>query len=196
MTALSPWNPGLLGFECPECDAMVEPGSLEPVCPRCGRPLVARYDLPRVRDAAARARAGGASPDLWRWQAVLPLSEAGSPVRLGEGGTPLRPLHRLGQTLGARAPWLKEEAPNPTHSFKARGLALAVNGALALGRRAIALPSAGNAGSAAAAYAAAAGLACRITVPEDTPAIFVIEIAVYAHLMNRKDIEFGIREEG
>jgi len=96
-------------------------------------------------------------------------------VRLGEGGTPLLPLPRLAQTLGVRELWLKDEAGNPTSSFKARGLALAVSGAVAFGQRGIALPSAGNAGSAAAAYAAAAGLACRITVPEDTPEVFTIE---------------------
>src|SRR5207249_6915428 len=96
-------------------------------------------------------------------------------VRLGEGGTPLLPLPRLAGALGMNRLWLKEEAGNPTQSFKARGLALAVNGALAFGKRAIALPSAGNAGSAAAAYAAATGLECRIAIPDDTPAIFVTE---------------------
>jgi len=81
--------------------------------------------------------------------------------------------------------WLKEEAGNPTHSFKARGLALAVNGALAFGREAVALPTAGNAGAAAAAYAAAAGLRCRVTLPEDTPDPFVLETLAFGAEIRR-----------
>ena len=109
------------------------------------------------RDSLARF-----GTDLWRYRAVLPFAADLPAVRLGEGGTPLLPLPRLARALGLGSLRLKEESPNPTQSFKARGLALAVNGALAFGRSAVALPSAGNAGSAAAAYAAAAGLRCRI----------------------------------
>jgi len=116
-----------------------------------------------------------AGSDLWRYRAFLPFAPEFPAIRLGEGGTPLLPMPRLAAEAGVAELWLKEEALNPTQSFKARGLALAVNGALAFGQRAIALPSAGNAGSAAAAYAAAAGLRCRITVPEDTPEIFALE---------------------
>jgi threonine synthase len=136
---------------------------------------VARYDLARVRREVPRDGLGRHGTDLWRYRAVLPFAPDFPAVRLGEGGTPLLPLPRLAAELGLAGLWLKEEAPNPTQSFKARGLALAVNGALAFGKNAIALPSAGNAGSAAAAYAAAAGLRCRITVPDDTPEAFVLE---------------------
>jgi threonine synthase len=145
------------------------------VCEACGRPLVARYDLARVRSETKRGDLGRFGSDLWRYRAVLPFSGDAGLVRLGEGGTPLLPLAGIGATLGLAELWLKDEAPNPTQSFKARGLALAVNGAIAFERTAIALPSAGNAGSAAAAYAAAAGIRCRITVPEDTPEIFLAE---------------------
>jgi threonine synthase len=174
MTA-NPFNPFLQGFECHACGTRVEPRAGNPVCPSCGQPLVARYDLAAVRQAVPRDSLGRYGSDLWRYRAVLPFAADFPAVRLGEGGTPLLPMPRLGGAMGVPELWLKEESGNPTHSFKARGLALAVNGAVALGRRSIALPSAGNAGSAAAAYAAAAGIACRIAVPEDTPEAFIVE---------------------
>jgi threonine synthase len=168
-------NPALVHLECSACGAVIALESLEPTCPRCGKPVWARYDLAQVGRRWKRDGLAGADHGLWRYRAVLPFAEDFPAVRLGEGGTPLIPLPRLERELKVEGLWLKEESGNPTHSFKARGLALAVNGALALGKRAIALPSAGNAGSAAAAYAAAAGLRCRITVPEDTPEAFILE---------------------
>ena len=168
-------NPALVDLECSACGAVIELEPLHPTCPRCGKPVWARYDLAGVGRRWKRDDLGRADQGLWRYRAVLPFAEDFRAVRLGEGGTPLIPLQRLERELGVQNLWLKEESANPTHSFKARGLALAVNGAAALGKRAIALPSAGNAGSAAAAYAAAAGLRCRITVPEDTPEAFILE---------------------
>ena len=169
------FNPNLVALDCPACGGSCDLSEPRSVCPSCGQPLVARYDLARVRQQVPRDSLARHGTDLWRHRAVLPFA-AGFPVaRLGEGGTPLLPLPRLARDLGLEELWLKEESPNPTQSFKARGLALAVNGAVAFGKKAIALPSAGNAGSAAAAYAAAAGLRCRITVPEDTPEAFVQE---------------------
>jgi threonine synthase len=169
------WNPALLGFECPACTAEVLPGDFHPTCPRCGKPLVARYDLARIARTRTRDHRETVPRGLWRYDAFLPFDPALPAIRLGEGGTPLVPLERLASRIGVRWLALKDESGNATQSFKARGLALAVHGARALGRRAIALPSAGNAGSAAAAYAAAAGLRCRITVPEQTPEAFVVE---------------------
>lgn len=171
----SPFNPHLVALECPECGARADLTAPRSTCAACGRPLLARYDLTRIGAEIGREQLGRFGTDLWRYRAVLPFAAAFPAVRLGEGGTPLLPLPRLAETLGMSALWLKEEAANPTQSFKARGLAMAVNGALAFGQRAIALPSAGNAGSAAAAYAAAAGLRCRITMPAETPAAFVLE---------------------
>ena len=168
------FQPRLLGFACGECGREHDLAAPRAVCEGCGRPLLARYDLAAIARATPRAAlASQPGEGLWRYRAVLPFA-AGAPT-LGEGGTPLLPLPGLARAVGVRELWLKEEAGNPTGSFKARGLALAAGGALAVGQRAIALPSAGNAGSAAAAYAAHAGLACRITVPEDTPPIFVTE---------------------
>jgi threonine synthase len=169
------FNPYLSALECLGCGASFDLSEPRTVCGRCGQPLVARYDLAGIRSAFPRAALARHGSDLWRYRAVLPLAFDRPVVRLGEGGTPLLPLPRLGAELGLGSLWLKEEAPNPTQSFKARGLSLAVNGAVAFGKDAIALPSAGNAGSAAAAYTAAAGLRCRITVPEDTPEAFVLE---------------------
>ncbi len=171
----APWNPHLRALDCLDCGASCDLSQPRSVCPACGRPLVARYDLAALKRVLARGDLARFGTDLWRFRAVLPFAADHAVVRLGEGGTPLLPLPRLGEELGLGALWVKAEAGNPTASFKARGLALAVNGAVAFGKDAIALPSAGNAGSAAAAYAAAAGLRCRITVPADTPAAFVLE---------------------
>lgn len=175
MSGRSPWNPRLIGLECPECGASCDLAAPRGTCTACGRPLVARYDLEAIRRELPRDGLAPFGNDLWRYRALLPFAADFDVVRLGEGGTPLLPLPRLAAALGIAELWLKEEAPNPTHSFKARGLSLALSGARAWGIEAIALPSAGNAGSAAAAYAAAARIDCRITVPEDTPRIFLTE---------------------
>ncbi|MBI1797051.1 MAG: threonine synthase [Candidatus Eisenbacteria bacterium] len=167
------FNPRIVALDCPECGRSHDLSQPRAVCEGCGRPLLARYDLERIGAETRRDALTGS--DLWRYRAALPFAVGPATVRLGEGGTPLLPLARLGRATGIADLTLKDEAPNPTQSFKARGLALAVNGALAFGKQAIALPSAGNAGSAAAAYAAAAGIRCRITVPDDTPEIFAAE---------------------
>ncbi len=171
----SPFSSHLLAWDCPACGRAHDLSAPRSVCEGCGGPLIARYDLGRVRSQLRRDELGRFGTDLWRYRSVLPFAADFPAVRLGEGGTPLLPLAETAAELGLAELWLKEEAPNPTQSFKARGLALSVNGALAFGRDAIALPSAGNAGSAAAAYAAAAGIRCRITVPDDTPEVFILE---------------------
>ena len=176
--ARSPWNPALVALECRACGASYDLGAPRTVC-TCGQPLVARYDLDRVRRDVPRDALARFGSDLWRYRAVLPFAADFEAVRLGEGGTPLLPAPRLAAEAGVAELWIKEESPNPTQSFKARGLALAVNGALAWGLQAVALPSAGNAGSAAAAYAAAAGIECRVTIPEDTPEAFLAELDGY-----------------
>ena len=175
MNARGPFNPRLLTLECSECRAVCDLSAPRSTCAACGRPLVARYDLEAIAREQPRDALGRNGADLWRYRAVLPFAEGFDVVRLGEGGTPLLPLPRIARATGVAELWLKEESPNPTHSFKARGLSLAVSAARAWGLPAVALPSAGNAGSAAAAYAAAAGLGCRIVVPADTPRAFVTE---------------------
>lgn len=141
-----------------------------------GKPLLARYDLARLRPTFTRAAVAHRRADLWRYAEVLPVRDPGARIALGEGWTPLLDAPRVAARLGVRRVLIKEEGQNPTGSFKARGLCIAVSRALELGAREIALPSAGNAGSAAAAYGAAAGLPVHVVVPRDTPTPILEEI--------------------
>ncbi len=140
-----------------------EPAFLSPA----GAPWLVDYDLDAARGAALRRALPSRPWTLWRYRELLPLRDAARRVDLGEGGTPLVPLRGWAPD-GVRV-WLKEEAGNPTGSFKARGLSLAVNRARELGAPGVQLASAGNAALALAAYAAAAGLPARVALPEDTP---------------------------
>ena len=141
-----------------------------------GKPLFARYDLEALRGVFTPNAVADRRADLWRYAEVLPVRDVASRVCLGEGWTPLLDAPRLATRLDVGRVWIKEEGQNPTGSFKARGMALAVSRAKELGATAIAVPSAGNAGSAAAAYGAAAGLPVHVVVPMDTPAPIVAEI--------------------
>ncbi len=162
---------------CTRCATQYERDRRVSVCPRegCGGALFARYHSLRLeRDAASdRPRT------IWRWHEVMPVEDPSHIVSLGEGGTPLLRLPHLGRLWGFRDLWVKDEAGNPTASFKARGLSAAISKARELGYTKIALPTAGNAGGAAAAYAARAGLECHVFMPEDTPRVFRIECERY-----------------
>jgi threonine synthase len=140
----------------------------------CDAPLASRYDLARARDELPAP--GGAGPrGVWRYRPVLPLRDAEA-VSLGEGGTPLLRASRFGQRLGLREAWVKDESANPTGSFKDRGLTVAVSLAKAAGVPGLVLPTAGNAGAAAAAYGARAGLQVSVHAPESTPPEILAEI--------------------
>jgi len=141
-----------------------------------GRPLFARYDLDALAERFRPQDLVGRPADLWRYAEVLPVRDPACRVGLGEGWTPLLEAPRLAERMGVGRVWVKDEGQNPTGSFKARGLGLAVSRALELGATELALPSAGNAGSAAAAYGAAAGLPVHVVVPRDTPAPILAEI--------------------
>lgn len=141
----------------------------------CGAPLLARYDLAAVRASVRPTDLIGRVASMWRYREVLPLDPGEEPVTLGEGFTPLLAAPRLAATLGVGELLIKDEALNPTQSFKARGMAVAVTRARALGARVLSVPSAGNAGDALAAYAAAAGLEARVFMPRDAKAAFVDE---------------------
>src|SRR5205814_1453029 len=130
----APFNPYLLALDCPACGSSTDLTAPRSTCPACGQPLVARYDLARIRAEVPRDSLARFGTDLWRYRAVLPFASEFPAVRLGEGGTPLLPLPRLAGDVGVAELWLKDEAGNPTQSFKARGLALAVNGAVAFGQ--------------------------------------------------------------
>ena len=144
---------------------------------RAGRPLLVRYDLAGVGAALDREALAARGADLWRWRELLPVRRPEHIVSLGEIATPLVTLPRLGERHGVRPPVVKDEGRLPTGSFKARGLVMAISMAKALGVRTIAMPTNGNAGAAAAAYATRAGIESVILCPEDTPDINVREIA-------------------
>ena len=163
-------------LECGWCHATYPADSLINLCPACGKPLLARYDLDAARAAFPREALAGRPPSLWRYAEMLPVLDPAFRLTLGEGFTPLLPLPRLGTELGLNQLFAKDEGLNPTGSFKARGLCLAVSRAAELGAQAVAIPTAGNAGSAMAAYAARAGLPAYIFVPQDVPAPFVAEM--------------------
>jgi len=168
--------PGASHLECTGCGAVYESERLWRLSPCCERPLYPRYDLEAIRPGFQPAALQGRVPTLWRYAEVLPVRNSACRVTLGEGFTPLIDAPRLAAELGLGRIWVKDEGQNPTASFKARGLALAVARAVELGVTEVAIPSAGNAGGATAAYAAAAGIRAHIVVPADTPRPILAEI--------------------
>lgn len=143
-----------------------------------GAPLFARYDLDAVARTFKREHLASRVPTMWRYAEVLPVEKGAFCVSLGEGFTPLLQAVSLGRKLGVPHLFVKDEGCNPTGSFKARGMSVAVSRAAELGARAIAIPSAGNAGGATAAYAARAGLSAHIFMPRDVPRANLIECQV------------------
>ena len=160
---------------CSKCDAVCKPGCVYNTCERCGKPLLVCYDLERASRELRREALFRRPANLWRYREVLPVAEEANVVSLGEGFTPLISASRLSQQLGLRELFIKDESSNPTGSFKARGMCVAVSMAKELRLRKLAVPSAGNAGGALAAYAAKAGLEAHIFMPRDTPAANRIE---------------------
>src|SRR5262245_36857776 len=144
-----------------------------------GRPIWVRYHLDRIKSAVTPAEIACRAPTLWRYRELLPLPLDVEPVTLGEGMTPLLPCPRLGKQLGLTNLFVKDESQLPTGSFKSRGMTAAVSMAKWLGVRRVALPTAGNAGGAAAAYAARAGLECFVFMPHDTPVVNQFEAVLY-----------------
>ena len=172
----------LVDLACTACDEVLEADAPQGTCPTCGKVLFARYDLDRLRGAMPAPSFAGRPADLWRYRELLPVRSDAHARSLGEGGTPLLRLSdEAARAAGLRrgALLVKEEGLNPTGSFKARGLSVAVARAAELGIRDVALPSAGNAGGAAAAYAALHGLACHVAMPRDAPPANQAEVAVY-----------------
>jgi threonine synthase len=165
-------------LECARCGKRLPAGEVHNLC-ECGSPLLVRYDLRRASVKLQRENLRSRSPDLWRYREVLPITRESSVVCLGEGCTPLMLARRLGDKLGLANLYLKDESQNPTGSFKARGMAVAVSMACELGIRRLAVPSAGNAGGALAAYAAKAGTEAAIFMPEETPLANRLECALH-----------------
>ncbi|HEV2035193.1 MAG TPA: threonine synthase [Candidatus Dormibacteraeota bacterium] len=144
-----------------------------------GRPLLARYELSKAgRTLTAGSVANRTAGGLWRWHELLPVRRWEFVVHMGEGSTPLQPARRLGPLLGLSNLLLKRESMNPTGSFKARGMAVAVSRAVELGVKHLVAPSAGNAGGALAAYAAASGVRATVVMPADSPAANQTEVLI------------------
>ena len=168
-------------LECSLCKQRFDAGTVQNLC-SCGGPLLVRYDLDTIRVRWRRRDVANGPATMWRYAPVLPASE-NAIVSLGEGWTPLIRTHRLGARLGAQPSGVKDEGLNPTASFKARGLSCAISMAFELGVKKVAIPSAGNAASALAAYAAAAGLESHIFMPRDVPQANYLECKAYgAHV--------------
>ncbi|HEY2905466.1 MAG TPA: threonine synthase [Vicinamibacterales bacterium] len=144
----------------------------------CGAPLLARYDLAKAR-GWSRDSLTGRVPTMWRYRELMPIFDGEQPVTLGEGFTPLIHAKSLGASIGLERLYVKDESLNPTNSFKARGQSAAITRAKYIGATTIALPTAGNAGNAAAAYSAAAGLKCEVFIPKDAKQPFVDECRLY-----------------
>jgi threonine synthase len=161
-------------LECTACGLRHDWSRLQNLCTACSKPLFAVYDLAAVGklDCFKQSSLREREKSLWRYRELLPLPQAAEPISLGEGGTPLLRAKAFSDDVDL---WIKDESLNPTQSFKARGMSVAISMAKFLGAEKLAVPSAGNAGGALAAYAARAGLAAHIFMPRDTPRANIIE---------------------
>lgn len=152
-------------LRCSACDLVAPGDKLASVCPQCGQPFLVRFTTRLKPKSAVEIQRW----DMWRYSPLLPLHDGEVPVTLGEGATPLADLPALARAIGIRRLWVKDEGLNPTGSFKARGMSAAVTRAVAMGVSGFVAPTAGNAGAALAAYAAAAKLPAVIFAPDTTP---------------------------
>lgn len=176
-------------LECSGCSTTSSADGLRGVCPDCGLPLLVRYP-DRVHSTIERAelrRRGG----MWRFRSFLPLSPGEQPITLGEGDTPLLSASRLGAALGFEDLRIKDESSNPTGSFKSRGMSAAITRAVAAGARAFVLPTAGNAGVAAAAYGARAGVRVTVFAPRSTPLAILAQIVTFGADLRLLDGHIG-----
>jgi threonine synthase len=159
-------------LECSACGLHFDWSRLQNLCSSCRKPLFAIVDLAAASRTLTRKTLATREKSLWRYREVLPLPGDVEPVSLGEGGTPLLRAEKFADDLDL---WIKDESLNPTQSFKARGMSVAVSMAKHLGATKLAAPSAGNAGGALAAYAGRADLEAHIFMPRDTPRANIIE---------------------
>jgi threonine synthase len=166
------------GPERPQCDATYDANELHSVCEECGKPLLCRYDLEPLAQCKLREEITSRSGGMWRFREVLPVSDESNIATFGEGQTPLLHVPRLGADIGVPNLYIKDESPIATGTFKARGMAAAVSRAKELGVTKAAVPTAGNAGGALAAYGARAGMDVLILMPSDAPDINRLECEV------------------
>jgi threonine synthase len=161
----------LTHLECSACCRRLDPDRPWQLCPDCEQPLLAHYDLDRLGRQASVDDLDRRPPGLWRYRDLLPLRAPDQAISLGEGATPLLQVPRLAERMGVPGLLVKDEGTLPTGTFKARGAAVGTSRAVELGVRTLALPTAGNAGAAWAAYGARAGLEVVVVMPETTPSV-------------------------
>ncbi|MEE9441532.1 MAG: threonine synthase [candidate division Zixibacteria bacterium] len=190
---MSQTNSAAKYLQCPKCQSQFELNTIMNLCP-CGGPLLVEYDCDKAAKLLKPSMLTERNPDMWRFQEMLPVQDSLNCINLGEGGTPLIPALNIGRELGLDGLYLKDETVNPTGSFKARGLGMAVSRAKELGIDKVIIPTAGNAGSALAAYSAKAGIKCKIIMPMDVPAPFLVD-AVY-HGAEIEQVEGSIKDCG
>lgn len=169
----------LTHLECTNCHQTYPASTPMTTCAECGKVLYARYDLERAAEHMTPEALATRPWNMWRYAEILPVTESRNIASLGEGGTPLLPAPRLGAEFGLNRLLVKDEGRNPTGSFKARGLGMAVSKARELGATTVAIPSAGNAGAAMAAYAARAGLEAVVAIPADGPEAMTAECVAF-----------------
>ena len=166
-------------LECSRCQEDFPVDQVQQVCKSDGGPLLVRYDLRRVRDSVTKDALRDRPETLWRYRELLPHEQPESVVTLGEPMTPLLEAPSLGEELGIPKLRVKDEGLLPTGTFKARGAAVGVTRAMELGVKTLALPTAGNAGAAWAAYGARAGVRVVVVMPETTPDVIIRETSAY-----------------
>ncbi len=169
----------LTHLECSFCGEGYSAGRLQNLCPQCHKPLLCRYDWSKIKKEFTRDKLRDREANMWRYRELLPLQHRGNELTLGEGYTPLIHARRLGREVCMKNLYIKDEGLNPTGSFKARGLAVAVARARELGAKALSLPSAGNAAGAMSAYAALAGIPTFVFLPKDVPPPFIAECQAF-----------------
>ena len=177
---MQPETPSYLThLECPECGQHFDADQPQSICERCNSPIFACYDLPALKHSLTREQVRARTKGTWRWAELLPVRQEAHRISLGEGDTPLLQAPQLAEWLGLHHLYIKDEGLNPTGSFKARGLQMAVARAVELGLREFVIPTAGNAGGALAAYAARCGALAHIYMPRDAPSSTMEEVKGY-----------------
>lgn len=168
----------LTRLECSKTGETYDPEIIQNLSKE-GAPLLARYDLEKIKQRLKKDDLQGRKANMWRYEELLPVSDPAYKITLGEGFTPLRKTDTLGQHTGFKNLFVKDESINPTGSFKARGISMALSAALERGATEFVIPSAGNAAGALAAYAAEAGVKAHVFMPDDTPQAFILECEYY-----------------
>lgn len=166
-------------LECSKCNIKLDSNRLWNLCPDCHKPLFARYNLDVIKEKLNKEKIKQRQNNIWRYQELLPVGDKDFMLSLGEGATPLIFAKRLGEEVGVKNIYIKDEGNNPTGSFKARGLSIAVSRAWELGVKALSIPSAGNAAGAMSAYSALAGIPSYVYMPSDVPQPFEAECKAF-----------------